>query len=602
MLSRRRFLSASAIGAGMMFPAGQVLAASKKNRHTSRPLLAGRAFTPRPAPVPLDGSTLTKFVDALPIPGILQPASHNRFQVVMSEAKHKLHSNLPRTTVWSYSGPALGGVGDTYLGPTIAAQVGTPTSVTWVNNLPTRYLPTLDSVNYSVVDDSLIPVGQPGPGGAVVHLHGGKVPSAIDGDPWQTFPSGQSRTYVYPNIQDPTLLWYHDHSWGMTRLNVYAGLAGAYLLLDPNVEGNLNLPSGPFHIPLVIQDRVFDTNGQLYYPTNSFEGTIPSGETTSPWPGPSVPEFFGDTILVNGKVWPYLNVEPRRYRFRFLNGSQSRCYDLTLTGPRNVPSFIQIGAEGGYLPAPVSSDSLLLAPAERADVIIDFSGFAGQTFLLSNSANGPYPAGDAPDSATTAQVMQIRVALPLSSPDTTSIPTVLPFPGSVAPPAGAVPIEVVMFEQLDLNESVRLQLGPAGGPVLGRSFDESIVSPFLFPNRTIQLIRFVNTTGDTHPMHTHLFTFQIVGRQAFNVNSYVPKSGNTPLSVSPYLLGRPIPPDPNERGFKDTVRVNPGEIADVVALIDADPSEVAAGTANYVLHCHILEHEEKDMMTAFRVV
>jgi spore coat protein A len=610
MISRRQFLSASALGAGLMLPAGQVLAAgkNKKSKGPSRASVSGTAPTNLPAPVQRLGSTFIKYLDALPIPGVLQPTvSPSTYQLVMSETQHQLHTSLPPTTVWTYSGPIVSGtgLGDTYLGPTIVAQVGVPISVKWVNNLPSRYLPTLDSLNYSVVDYSLIPAGVPGPGEAVVHLHGGKVPSAVDGAPWHTFGNGgQSVTYVYPNNQDPSLVWYHDHAWGMTRLNVYAGLAGAYLLFDP-AELSLPLPQplDPTYIPLVIQDRMFDTNGQLYYPINPLMGTIPKGSTTSPWPGPSVPEFFGDTILVNGKVWPYLNVEPRRYRFRFINGSQARFYNLTLTGPKVVPPFVQIGAEGGYLPAPVTMGSLLIAPAERPDVIIDFSTFAGQTFLLSNSANAPFPAGVAPDPATTGQVMQIRVVLPLSSPDTTTIPATLPAPPPVSP-AGAATTEVVMFEQLVDKNSVGLQLGPAGGPLGGMpfSFNPSVLPPFTFPNRTAQVIRFVNTTGDTHPMHTHLFMFRVLQRQAFNVNQYLPKAGNVPPSVTPFLQGKPTPSAANEAGLKDTVQVNPGEIADVVAFIDADPTEVANGTANYVLHCHILEHEEKDMMTAFRVI
>jgi len=245
-----------------------------------------------------------------------------------------------------------------------------------------------------------------------------------------------------------------------------------------------------------------------------------------------------------------------------------------------------------------------MAPAERADIIIDFTAYAGHTFTLSNSANGPYPGGAPPDPATTGQVMQIRVVLPLSSPDTTSIPATLPAPPQITPPAGAVPTEVVMFEELVNGNSVHLRLGPAGGPRGGLpfSFDPAVLPPFTFPNRTTQVIRFVNTTGDVHPMHIHLFMFRVLQRQAFNVHPYLGNHGRIPRSVAPFLRGSPTPPDANESGLKDTVRVNPGEIADVVAFIDADPTEVAAGTANYMMHCHIIEHEEKDMMTAFRVI
>jgi spore coat protein A len=342
---------------------------------------------------------------------------------------------------------------------------------------------------------------------------------------------------------------------------------------------------------------MFDTNGQFYYPINPLMGT---GGSPSPWPGPSVPEFFGDTILVNGKVWPTLTVEARRYRFRILNGSQSRFHGLSITtGAKKVspPVFVQIGAEGGYLPAPAVLPSLLVAPAERADVIVDFTGLAGQTFLLSNGANAPYPGGDSPDPETTAQVMRFAV-VPPTSVDRTYIPATLPGPdvrGTPSLPPVIPTTEIVLFEKLIGGNSVRLQLGPGGGPLGGYSFDQWMASPLHLPGGWNR-IRFINTTGDVHPMHTHLFMFRVLQRQAFQAK-YTPSSGNYPRSVAPYLTGQPSPPAANEKGLKDTVQVNPGQVADVLAYVDP-----AASGQTYVIHCHILEHEEKDMMLAYTVV
>jgi spore coat protein A len=437
-----------------------------------------------------------------------------------------------------------------------------------------------------------------GAGAAVVHVHGAHVNSDIDGLPCQWFAPGNSRTSTYPNDQPGSLIWYHDHAMGMTRLNVFAGLAGAYLILDPATEP-ATLPSGPYDLPLVIQDRMFDTNGQFYYPINPLMGTIPLGYTTPPWPGPSVPEFFGDTILVNGKVWPSLTVEARRYRLRILNGSQARFYDLSFTGSptspgKPTPVFVQIGAEGGYLPAPVVLPNILVAPAERADVIVDFTGMAGQKFILSNSANGPYPDGDPPDPQTTAQVMCFKV-VPATSKDNTRIPATLPGPGSPSVPPGTPITEIVLVEQLIDDNSVRLQLGVSRGALGGYPFSTWMANPLRLRGGW-NTIRFINTTGDVHPMHTHLFMFQVLRRQAF-LPSYVPTSGKYRSSVSSYLTGQPTPPAANETGLKDTVRVNPGEIAEVLAYVD--PAKVGQ---TYVIHCHILEHEEKDMMLAYTVV
>jgi spore coat protein A len=202
----------------------------------------------------------------------------------------------------------------------------------------------------------------------VVHLHGGHVPPQSDGYPETTLLPGQSAAYEYPNLQSPATLWYHDHALGITRLNVYMGLAGFYMIRDP-AESKLNLPRGRYEIPLVIQDRSFNDDSSLEYPESWEE------------------EFFGDAILVNGKVWPYLDVEPRKYRFRILNGSNSRTYKLALDSGQ---AFYQIGTDGGLLEEPVEVKQITLTAGERADVIVDFSKRRGEVHLV-NSAPAPFP-------------------------------------------------------------------------------------------------------------------------------------------------------------------------------------------------------------------
>ena len=293
---------------------------------------------PSSAAPALKPTALTKYVDALPIPSVIAPVrtgpSGEPFYVVrMTEFKQKLHRNLAHTAVWSYNG--------SYPGPSFEAQRGVPIFVQWIDDLPTRHLFNVDTQIHGAEYPENPYVRN------VVHLHGSHSPSASDGLPMDWFTPGQSKTAWYPNSQPATTLWYHDHAMGLGRLNIYAGLAGFYFLRDAG-EAQLNLPSGRYEIPLMIQDRSFTRDGQLFY----FES----------WQ----PEFFGDVALVNGKVWPRLTVEPRKYRFRFLDASNARFYDLKLfesdasgqlrmvSGqPVPGPAFYQIGSDGGFLPAPI---------------------------------------------------------------------------------------------------------------------------------------------------------------------------------------------------------------------------------------------------------
>jgi len=357
----------------------------------------------------------------------------------------------------------------------------------------------------------------------------------------------------------------------------------------------------------VIQDRMFTYEGELFYPS---EGDNPEHPV---W----VPEFFGNVIVVNGKAWPYLNVEPRQYRFRFLNGSNARFYGLRLLNQgsgQGGPAFYQIGSDGGYLAAPVMLNNpsdlrggrLLLAPGERADVIIDFSGIpVGTRFILDNNAKAPFPMGTASDPRTVGQIMQFRV-VPLTGPDNSSIPTAINTIPTLTP--GPVTRTLTLNEIMGAN-------GPLMALLDGKEFMAGITE---YPELgATELWEIVNTTGDAHPIHIHLVQFQMLNRQAFNTNLYMeayeeanpelPAEHTVVVPVGPYLQGSPIPPDENERGWKDTFRMNPGEVTRVLVRfapqdgVSPYPFD-ATVEPGYVWHCHILEHEDNDMMRPYMVV
>ena len=249
--------------------------------------------------------------------------------------------------------------------------------------------------------------------------------------PVEVGPDYVKQLFYYGNDQQAATTWYHDHAMGVTRLAAYAGMAGFYLIRDQFDTGTASnawgLPYGPYEIPIAVQDKMFTEAGELFYPTMT--ATDEMGNTIDP---STMPEMFGDTIVVNGKAWPFLDVEPRKYRFRIVNGADSRFFNFFIPKPaanevlnsnivgvaqnKNVP-IIQIGTDGGILNAAVTLDKLVLAPGQRADIIIDFSGFAGKTLTLSNNAKTPYPSGGTVDPNTTGQIMQFRVGTTVTVPD-----------------------------------------------------------------------------------------------------------------------------------------------------------------------------------------
>jgi FtsP/CotA-like multicopper oxidase with cupredoxin domain len=701
---------------------------------------------------PLKSNSLPQFVDPLPDLNALPaqtPVNPNTIETIVagtgeiSLTMEEFKANVmptgfvpaagayTGTWVWGYRNVLTGGVTqNTYTGPAIVATKGTPTQIRFTNNL--GLTATSNLLAYTQSTDQTLhwanPLGLPmttmthyqGPIPAVPHLHGGEVPPWIDGGPdaWflssTTTPSGYAQhgpqyysmagaalneaIYRYPNNQEPANIWFHDHTLGATRLNVYAGIAGAYPIVDPALTFYNSLPA-PI-VPLVIQDRMFDTNGQLFFPNVGLNPLIHPF-----W----VPEFIGDTILVNGKVWPFMNVAPQRYRFFVLNGSNARTYDLSLSnvGGKVAPAMWQIGTDGGYLDFPVQVGTkavpLVLQPGERADLIIDFTGLpVGTVLTLTNTAKAPYPAGAPPKGSTTGSVMQFKVvAADLNGrtpgtfvPSATAAlrggagqaPVINRLPGvpaGVAPatPAGPALVlpgqpgtpNVQVYRQLTLNEI----MGPGGPQEIlvnntkwtGKRPDGSVINGAViqdaagnwiteFPKEgDTEVWDIINTTADTHPIHTHLTQFQLVSRQDFGLKGYLavygaafpggsgidmvtgmnmiypamvytpgfgpPLNYSTPqtslVSGATFIGGNPdvtpflnikkaaLPPAPNEMGWKDTIQAPPGQVTRIVVRFS--PINSAAGTtyafdpsgADYVWHCHIIDHEDNEMMRPYQV-
>lgn len=492
---------------------------------------------------------LEAFVDSLPRPGVATPVSGTpggtaSYSLSLTEFKQRLHRDLPPTTVWGYAG--------SYPGPTIEASVGSPVTLTWINDLRDS-TGALRTQHYLPVDLCLDgPDTEGAAARTVVHLHGGHVGPESDGYPELTIRPGEQQTFYYPNNQLPATLWYHDHALGITRLNVMMGLAGFYLIRDA-AETALNLPSGEYEIPLAIQDRTFSADGRLQYPAVWRE------------------HFFGDKAVVNGKVWPFLNVRRGKYRFRMLNGSNTRVYTLKLS---NGAPLVHIGSDGGLITTPVTRDSVTITPGERADIVVDFAPFAaGTQILLTNSAPAPYPLRD-PMQPALPNIMKFVVqAVP---GHTAALPdTLRPVPRTP---------EVEAVQSRDFSLARTAAPGPCGGQnwtINGLHWGDVTEFPVL---GTTEIWRFINHSETVHPMHLHLVQFQVLDRQAFVMQ------GDTIA-----LVGSPIPPPPYEAGWKDTAPVNPSEVLRVIARFEGF-------TGRYAYHCHILEHEDHEMMRQFQVV
>lgn len=531
MITRRRFLQDSGLLAG-------TLAARRGG------LLAGMTSAVPIMPAALDVNKLAQFVDPLPVPAIAKheatkPNPHDPKQLVpfyrieAHSISSKVHRDLPPTTFWSF--------GSSVPGLTFETRSGEPLLVEWVNALPTEhFLPIDHTIHGAEADKPAVRM--------VVHLHGAKTGPESDGYPEDWILPEKSALYYYPNEQDAAMLWYHDHALGINRLNVYAGLLGAFFVRD-GIEDGLNLPSGKYELPLVIYDRFLTRDGQLLYPV--------SPDPQSPW----VPEVFGNAILVNGKLFPYVDVEPRKYRLRVLNGSNARIYRLSFTD--DAP-FHQIGTDQGLLPAPVPLTELEIAPGERADLLVDFTAHRGAQVVLRSD---------------TFVIMQFRVS-PTKVTDSSSLPA------SLRPLAKIAESQASQTRLLTLDEYVN----KAGNPVmllLNASHWKLPVTekPILGSTEIWSLI---NPTNDTHPIHLHLVRFQILDRQP-----YEPWLFQTKRQL--HFLGPAEAPAPNEAGWKDTVQAYSRMVTRIIVPF-------TGFTGRYVWHCHILEHEDNEMMRPYEVV
>ena len=513
-------------------------------------------------------ASIDRYIDALPLLKTIAPrGSRNgktQYRLRMMEFQRQLHSQLPPTRLWGYEGQ--------YPGPIFEAHRGQAIEVQWENRLPARHILPIDPHIHGAMP--------PAPAVRTVpHLHGARTRSDSDGLPEKWFTPGHSVLYEYPNMQRATTLWYHDHAVGITRLNMYAGLSGFYLLRDEE-ELSQNLPSGEYEIALVLQDRTLDEQGQLLY--------VPTQDDAIPLPtGVWGPMFFGELPVVNGAIYPYVEVRPQRYRLRLLNASNSRFLNLYLNlakHPTDIPALVsmhQIGSDGGLLPQPVQLQKLELAPAERADLIVDFSAHAGKTLTLGNDAPAPYPGWNVLNANWPAllEYMQFRVTLPAAPGKSFSLPGPIPF-SKLDENAAVRTRDFVLSEEMDAQgKSLGLHIN-------GKGYDDPVTETVTVD--TIEKWRFINTSDDAHPMHLHLVQFQILQRQGFNVGTYR-------LSGKLELMGAPRPPHANEIGWKDTAVVNPGDVLTILARFEGY-------TGRYVFHCHMLEHEDNDMMRPFEVV
>jgi FtsP/CotA-like multicopper oxidase with cupredoxin domain len=712
-MSRRKFLKTGAIAGGATIvglavglPYLTQGKTQKEQSASSQMVPIANASFQVPLQIPLPGASIPKYViplahfnNATRVTGTPIAVDMQELQQMVLPAAMYPPAPSPfaaGTWVWGYN---VGGRGAHYPGFSIVATKGTSTTVNYLNSLPSG---ASSKVQPLVTVDQTIKWADPlglgittvpytGSPPAVAHLHGGEVPSTIDGGPNAWFTADglhqgpgyngfgaplNGSNYAYPNTQEAATLWFHDHCLGATRTNVYSGLAAFYLLrdtYDTGLTGNpANLPADNYEIEMAIQDRQFDTNGQLLFPDG-----YPAG-LNGPPPNPTIhpfwiPEFLGDVIVVNGNSWPYLDVEPRRYRFRLLNGSNSRFYSLKVAaqgGGGNLPMW-QIGTEGALLDAPVMiapPNELLIAPGERADIIIDFTGQANKTFTVYNSARAPFPKGATADPQTVGQIMQFRVVTPLVGTDTSFNPAT---PGAtlrggagrppliqrlVNPTTGtlAANVTITKTRQLTLNEVI----GP-GGPIeiLVNNSKFAAAETELPSKGSTELWEIINLTADSHPIHLHLVQFQLMNRQAFQTNKYIkaynaafpggvnPADGVTypagtfmpgfgpPAAygtanadgavggnpaVTPFLQQKPMPPNPNEAGWKDTVIMNPGEVTRIVVRFA--PTELPISGAGsptpgtnaysfdpttgpgYVWHCHIVDHEDNEMMRPYHPV
>lgn len=631
-------------------------------------------------------------------PGFLYDTSHGTVKVGVGE-NVQMTGLIDRlgepvgTRVWGYGDRR----GHTWPGRTFQARSHEPLAVTWENRLvdqrhrPLPYLLTSRD-GQCVVDTSLhwayslhgyegydvdrhgVPI--------VAHLHGGHSDYRYDGNPEFFFgpdyrvrgPQWERPVYRYDNSQPAGTLWYHDHALGITRLNVYAGMAGFYIIRDDADTGafgnSLDLPAWPFEAAFAIQDRMFKDNGELFYPAfpgdpfyEDFitgegailpEGAFPNGGPTA------LAEFFGDHMVVNGKIWPRMDVEPRNYRFRLLNGCDSRFLavqffeasaDATdFTGAGGPIPFTVIGSDQGLASIPTSVDTLLLETGSRYDIVFDFKTVTPGSRVIMKNIGGDEPfGGDIPGPQVfefTDRVMAFDVVLPFAAAVADVSPTGIAF-GPVVPTPTRLR-KVALFEGMDEFGRLQPLLGTAEPATdhVGNPINWPDEQPYIDAGLVGQIEGSVawhspttenpalegteeweiwNMTADAHPVHLHLVHFEILGRREIAWDSHTNEDDrvlpndrhDASAGDGTYLMSQPVvqhnglvgtgfrivdktygpevqqPAEYVENAPKDMVTALPGQITRIKATFDKP--------GRYVWHCHILSHEDHEMMRVMHV-
>ena len=614
------------------------------------PMLLVPSSAATAAKTPLDPLSIPKFVNQLTgPPPVFDPVRHidnqtglmtDYYAIIASEFDEQiLPAGMPKTTVWGYGGFAKDAVTGQSLGfvrnspaPTIMASRNVPVNVAWINGVVTDFMfavdPTLDWANPnnfpSPTNTSQAPTFPPGyaeaqyPVTLATHLHGAENSAKYDGGPfnwvswnglrgpdYNTYQStlANAQVFHYDNQQAAGTLWYHDHAMGLTRSNVYSGLAGFYLLNDSADALASQLPTGKYDMPLVIQDRMFYTDGSLRFPSD----VPPNPELHPYW----VPEFFGDVIVVNGLAWPNMDVDQGQYRFRVLDGSNARVYNLSMS---NGMPFTVIASDENYLRSAVNVTSFLIAPGERYDVLVDFSHLAaGTKVTMLNNAKAPFPDGDPVNASTNGIIMQFTVKGHAGFAAKT-LPAILnPTLAGVFPSLPKSSVSAVR------NLTMVEWQGPNGPQMVilnGQQYSSPISEEPV--TGATEIWQIIDNTGDAHPLHIHLVNFQVVSRQEYNQSAYdadwLALNGPLPfnhttrnLDLTKYLLGSPVGPTALEAGWKDTILVYPGQV--LTLIMKFAPVDGAANYTfnvtdgpDYVWHCHIIDHEDQDMIRPFHVV
>ncbi|MFO7664503.1 MAG: multicopper oxidase [Chloroflexota bacterium] len=686
MVNRRTFLKAGALGVGaVFFWRGDILYARSRDSQVASAVFQIPGGTLDPLGVP-KYATAMLIPPAMPSAGKIKNKGGKNadyYEISMKQFPQQvLPAGLPPTKLWGYGAVVADKNNGLLLhnapSLTIEAKAGTPVRIKWINDLVDangNYLPHLLPVDQTLhwanppggtagrdtrSTFSSTPGPYTGPVPIVTHVHGAVgvgdesdgyaeawyLPAAVNipGEfatvgTWYDFFAVKANanfgatwgpgfaTFEYPNLDRASTNWYHDHTLGMTRLNVYAGPAGFYIIrggpddvvLDSR-DGTAAVLPGPapkendkfppnktyYEIPIAIQDRSFNADGSLFYPDTRafFDGItgpyIPDTDISPVWN----PEFFGNMMMVNGNTWPFQVVEQRRYRFRFLNGCQSRFLILDFSQIPGVEVWA-IGNEGGFLAAPVNltatnGNRLLMGLAERADLIVDFTNVTVGNYILGNVGpdepfGGGVPGVDFPvaDPASTGQVMEFRVR-PIVGVDPTTPPQFLQLPAIVPLPPETVTRPLALLEEMSAffaDAPAETLLGTVDGNpnVASGVWAKRLWMDPITENPVVgatEVWEFYNATGDGHPMHVHEVVFEVINRQDIFVNEDTQEVQVVPGSI-------PLPPEPWETGFKDTVIAYPGQVTRIRAQFNVP--------GQYVWHCHIVEHEDNEMMRPYRV-